>query len=38
MTVESKVKARQGVSRCSGRKWVFSYLEERFGGEVTLML
>lgn len=28
MTAESKVKARQGVSRCSGRKWVFSYLEE----------
>lgn len=50
MTAESKVKARQGVSRCSGRKWVFSYLEEgdasgkiwsrqeRFGAEVTLML
>ena len=28
MTAESKVKARQGVSRCSGRKWGFSYLEE----------
>ena len=45
MTAEPKVKARQGVSGCSGRKWGFFFLlgrrvmyQERFGGEVTLML